>query len=728
MKFIYGKNDFCDFQSGNKHCYLLTNGLGGYSSTTLINSLSRADHSFFTAAIVAPNLRKNIVNKVIESLIIDDREINLSSQEFVSYTKNIEGFVHLESFKQEYLPQWTYFFDGITIKKTVVFQHEKNTIGTRYTVENNSSKSVKLKLTPVFQFTDKSKTNLAPIELSEENDLIIRDDLNLFIKSNYDEKSKFSNEFENDYYFSYDSVDGRHPIGSGTTFISYIKDFKSYSEDNFDFILSLEDSESIPSLDELLVNEVTRQKTLIDNSKLNNPIAKTLVRASDQFIVERESTSNKSIIAGYPFFEDWGRDTMFALLGSTIATRNFEDAKSIFKSFIKYKKDGLMPNLFPEGNKEPLYNTVDASLLYIYAIYEYYMESDDIDFIRDVALEPAIDIIESYKKGTSFNIHMDDDYLISAGGGYDQVTWMDVRFDTILPTPRHGKPVEINGFWYNALKSVSFLMREVNKKEIANFNNDFIEDNVTFTEIISTEEQYSESTYTEYNSHDGTSIKNEYIESSYSETIDIIDNSMDNDLLSNTENFFNSEIIDSYENLAEKVSESFNKVFWNKDENCLKDVVSGKDYDNQIRSNQIWVTMMPFSPLSKEKSKKVVEKVYNELYTPYGLRTLSKYDKEFKANYGGSHFNRDMSYHQGTVWTFPLGGFLLSYLKVNDCSEKAREKVEDMLENFIPILREGCVGQIAEIYDGLNPTYSRGCFAQAWSVSEILRVFKSLEK
>lgn len=647
MKFIYGKNDFKNFQTGNQNCYLLTNGLGGYSSTTLINSLTRGDHSFFTAALKAPNLRKNMVSKLSEVLILDGKRIDLSSQEFVCHTKNIEGFSNIHSFKQEYLPSWTFFFDGVYIRKTIVFAHGKNTLGIKYTIENNTSFDASLEITPIFQFTDRGRTNSSKIDLEENNNIISSSNLNLYIDSNYNDKLKFDIKFENDYYFSYDAVDGRDSIGSGTSFISYI--YNCASKFNVDSYMILSLSDEKENINLLIENEIQRQKNLIDNSQFTDELAKTLVRASDQFISKRDSTNAKTILAGYPWFEDWGRDTMFAVLGSCISTRRFDDAKNIFRSFIKYTKNGLMPNLFPEGDKKPLYNTVDASLLYIYAVYEYYCETSDINFIKDEAFETIQSIIAWYKKGTDFNIHMDDDFLITAGSGYDQVTWMDIRFDTILPTPRHGKPVEINAFWYNALKVASF-----------------------FGQIIGTD-------------------------------------------------------FEDYDSLSENVKRSFNEKFWNEKENCLKDVVSGKYYDNQVRSNQIWAIMMPFSPLDNTKSKLVVNKVYNELYTPYGLRTLSKYDSEFVESYSGSHFHRDMAYHQGTVWPFPLGGFLISYLKVNNNSEVSKVKVREMLEYFEPCLREGCVGQIPEIYDGLNQTRSHGCFAQAWSVSEILRVFSKLK-
>ena len=430
--------------------------------------------------------------------------------------------------------------------------------------------------------------------------------------------------------------------------MSYFYDINTKSTNNFQLIFTLE-NELPKDIDTLILEEISRQKSLIKQADFSSDLANTLVRASDQFLSHRESTNGLTILAGYPWFEDWGRDTMFSVLGSCISTNRFNEAKNIFRTFIKYIHKGLMPNIFPEGGIEPLYNTVDASLLYIYAIYEYYKASLDIEFIKDECYKSIQDIISWYKKGTDFNIYMDDDYLIHAGQGFDQVTWMDVRFGEILPTARHGKPVEINAYWYNALKVASY------------FGEKF--------EIDTSE----------------------------------------------------------YEILSNNVKKSFNENFWNDKENCLKDVVSGNDYDYQVRCNQIWAVMVPFSPLDNEKGKLVVDKVYNELYTPYGLRTLSKYDEEFVPEYGGSHFKRDMSYHQGTVWPFPLGAYYLAYLKVHNYSKEAILKVTDELSYFEECLREGCVGQIAEIYDGLYPNESRGCFAQAWSVSEILRVFHAIK-
>ena len=402
-------------------------------------------------------------------------------------------------------------------------------------------------------------------------------------------------------------------------------------------------------IDDMISNEKERLMRLIDNSGIEDEIGKELVKSADQYISDRESTGGKTILAGYPFFEDWGRDTMIALGGCCISTRRFEDAKNIFRTFMKYCKNGIMPNIFPEGDIQPYYNTVDASLLFISSVYEYYHASDDLAFVRE-AFPVMKDIVKWYMQGTDFHIRMEEDGLISAGSGFEQVTWMDVRIGDVLPTPRHGKPVEINAYWYNDL----CIMERFSK-------------------------------------------------------------------------LLNEEVYD-YGKLAEKVRQSFLGQFWNEKEECLKDVVSGTKADDQVRCNQIWAVSVAFGMLSTEQELKVVDKVFEKLYTPYGLRSLSPSDEEYHPFYGGTLWARDTAYHQGTVWGFPLGGYYLAYLKVHGFSEDAKNTVRRQLGLIEAALREGCVGHIAEIYDGDDQGVSKGCFAQAWSVGELLRVFAAIEQ
>ena len=398
----------------------------------------------------------------------------------------------------------------------------------------------------------------------------------------------------------------------------------------------------------LLIDQIKRLKKHEKQGNFRHPVARQLAMAAAEFVAYRESTDGKTILAGYPFFGDWGRDTMIALPGCVLAREDYETAKSILRTFLAYEHRGLVPNLFPEGESQPMYNTVDAALLLINSIWLYHQKTSDEAFIRE-SWPHMKNIIAFYKAGTNHGIHMEEDGLIAAGEGLDQVTWMDVRIGEILPTPRHGKPVEINAYWYNALKIMASLAPLMGESGV------------------------------------------------------------------------------EYDALAEQVAVSFEK-FWMEDKGYLKDVLSGTAADEQLRCNQIWALTMPFTMLSREKELRVVDAVYRHLYTPVGLRTLSPEDPQFPPNYGGSQIDRDLAYHQGTVWPFPLGAYYLAYLKVHDYSDAARETVWQQLEPLEAALREGCVGQIPEIYEGLTPGASQGCFAQAWSVGELLRVYEALEK
>lgn len=203
--------------------------------------------------------------------------------------------------------------------------------------------------------------------------------------------------------------------------------------------------------EEIVSTQLRHQGELESRAGFRDPLARQLAVSADAFVVRRASTNGMTILAGYPLFSDWGRDTMIALTGCVLATGRFVDAASILRTFLAYEKDGLVPNLFPEEGSDPQYNTVDASLLLIDAVWQFVQRSGSWDFVAEAY--PTLErIIEAYRKGTHHAIYMDDDCLIHAGEGKDQVTWMDVCVNGILPTPRHGKPVEVNAYWYNALK------------------------------------------------------------------------------------------------------------------------------------------------------------------------------------------------------------------------------------------------------------------------------------
>lgn len=644
MKFVYGKQDWKNRSRGQENCYLLTNGLGGFSSATMINSCTRNDHALLMACVQAPNHRYNVIHRLEELLQVGEKSVHLSSQEYLESSKNGEGYQYLSSFIFEDYPSWNYQINGVEIRKQIAMKQQENLVAVQYQIENRTSKEITFKVIPHLEFIPKGKKLEKTQKFSLEKNQISSGDITVYFQTN-GIVEVFPSQFCENLYYSYDACDGREDTGNTCINHQIIKQVKAHSKEQLELIYSMK--EIVEHVSDVFEEGVSYRNALVQISELKDEIAKVLVKSANQFISERESTKGKTILAGFPFFEDWGRDTMIALAGCCISTRQFAAARSILRTFATYCKDGLMPNLFPEGQNEPRYNTVDAALLFINAVYIYNRKKLDLNFVQE--MWPFMqEIVKCYQNGTDFNIHMDEDGLIIAGQGYDQVTWMDVRVGDILPTPRHGKPVEINAYWYNALK----IMQE-------------------FSVQLGYEDEYG--------------------------------------------------------NLANKVQKNFCEKFWNVEQSCLKDVLCAEKAENQIRCNQIWAVSLPFTMLSKEQEKQVVDTVFEKLYTPYGLRTLDKDDSEFHGFYGGAQLERDLAYHQGTVWVFPLGAYYLAYLKTREYSAQAKNTVKQQLEVMESALAEGCIGQLPEIYDGENPTSSKGCFAQAWSVGEILRVYEALE-
>ncbi len=646
MKYCYGSHDLQNKERGEQQCYLLTNGLGGYSSLTLINSLTRNDHALFMGAVKAPDLRYHLVSRLEEELIIGSKQYTLSSQSYVQRTKDKNGEVYLVDVTKEYIITFTYLIEGVEVKKEIVVVHNENTVGVRYTINNPLQKEVTFTITPCYQFVERGQLlNVnQPFDICEKK--VSSNGITMSIHTNNDRYTSVDKpQYNNDLYYEYDARDGRFAYGCVVSQGTYYYEVPKTKEIDLVFTLN----GNTDSVEFMIKKEIERQNKLFEISQAKTNFTKSLVQASDQFVVKRESIDGLTLMAGYPFFLDWGRDTMYAIEGCCIYVNRFDETKNILRTFASHLKNGVMPNLFPEGDNPPLYNTVDASLLFIQATYLYYERTNDIEFINEI-YSAVEEIIHFYKNGTDFDIKMDTDGLISAGSGLMQLTWMDIRYEDILPTPRHGKPVEVNAYWYSALQSI-----------------------VEFSKILQ---------------KDAT----------------------------------------EYQELAKLVKKSFSEQFWNDESQCLKDVISGELCDNQIRCNQIWAVSVPFSPLDDKKAKLVVERVYEKLYTPQGLRSLCVDDEQFVPEYSGSLKKRDLSYHQGTVWTFPLGSYFKAYLKVNKYSSEAVAIVKKQLGYIEVSMREGCVGQLAEIYDGLYPAYSRGCFGQGWSIGEILKIALEVEK
>ncbi|MCI9071873.1 MAG: glycogen debranching protein [Lachnospiraceae bacterium] len=653
MKFLYGKQDWKTFERGEENCYLMANGLGGFSSLSMIASCSRNDQAVLMACTRSPNHRYNMIHRLEEALELGEdgpclRRMFLSSQDFQCHEKREEGYRLQTSFTYEDYPTWSYLAEGVEVTRTMALMQGRNVVGVSYRIRNRSLNRAMLRVRPHLQFVPKGQRLSVKQTFTFAQDRIKSNGQTLYLRTN-GECREIPVYYREDLYYQDDVKDGKMALGRSAVNHEICFTVERGQEGTLEMVYGME--EALPDMTEVLQNVASHRKNL--QERFHDETARVLAASADQFISQRDSTGEKTILAGFPFFEDWGRDTMIALVGCCLSTRQYDTARSILQTFMAHCRRGLMPNLFPEGTEAAAYNTVDAALLFILAVYEYFRRTGDNAFIRQ-AYPVMQDIIKWYAEGTDYGIHMDQDGLILAGQGYDQVTWMDVRVEDILPTPRHGKPVEINAYWYNALR----IMEELSRGQ----------------------------------SLEGT-----------------------------------GQMID-YGALADKVYAAFGKLFWNEEKGCLRDVISGTEADDQVRCNQIWAVSLPFSLLPADQEKQVVETVFRKLYTPLGLRTLDPGDDQFHPFYGGAQLDRDLAYHQGTVWTFPLGGYYLAYLKVNDYSRQARACVREQLRGIETALREGCVGQLPEIYDGDNPVSSKGCFAQAWSVGEILRVYEALEQ
>lgn len=662
MNFSFDNSHFTDIDSAESGCYLITNGLGGYSCLDLAAGTSRNDHAIFMAAVKAPNVRYNIITNILINMVIDGTSHTLNTQR-IPDGSCIEGFNYIENVTFENnIFSMIFSIGDIRLKLNITMVHGENTLMLDYHIFNPECHDVELILTPLLRFTPKNTALSTDTVFTVDKNTINGNGISISYATNME------TEFlpESKLYsikWALDTRDGRDDTGSCVinhrlkkhTSSSECENIIIYSMCSPSYIASQLQDDIVSTFKRAIKNEKERVTDIIRQSGLKSILGKQLAISADAYIVDRESTHGKTIIAGYPFFEDWGRDTMIALGGTTLATKRFSDCKSILKTFAKYEKNGLLPNLFPEGGLTPMYNSADAPLLFVNAVYEYIQASGDNDFLNE-CFAPMKNIMDAYENGTDFHIKCDTDGLIMAGDGLEQLTWMDVRVNDFLPTPRHGKPVEINAYWYSALCAMKTFCDKLGKDEL--------------------------------------SCK--------------------------------------YALMAEHTKESFLNKFYDDEMGCLKDVLNGTYEEKQIRCNQVWTLSMPFTMPDAEMADMILDTLENKLYTTIGLRTLEIDDPAFSPVYIGDMLHRDKAYHQGTVWTFPLGAYLRGRIRqLQNCTPDKKMIILRHLKNAFDALDgwlyEGCLGQFAEIYDGKCPTISRGCFAQAWSVGEVLRAVSEWE-
>lgn len=633
--------------------WILSNGIGGYAGLSISGECCRKHHALLIASKRPPTNRVVLLTKIEERIRLKDQVFSLVSQ---SYQNHIEQSTLQTHFVMNDIPEYRYANDFFTLKKRIAPKYGKNMIAITYELES-FSEPIELCLTPLFNYRAHS-------EVSIKEDLAFTQTLDgkrLHLRRSKQEEIYFSisegtylrntDVYSLPFAFSIDRSTGDDRQDTNFQPYRISIEMPPHSKKEIEILCSDNPFKDLCAFDiisqyQKRLSQIVSKTSISCGSPFLSESAKRLVMSGDQFIVDRKSTNAKTVLAGFPWFTDWGRDTMIAFEGLLLTTKRFVEAKDVLSSFSKYAKNGLIPNMFPDEGSEPLYNTADASLWYIHAIYQYYQATKDLESINDLLYPVMESIIYHYQFGTDFNIYMDSDCLIHAGSGMDQITWMDVRINGEVITPRHGKPVEINALWYNALCIMDF--------------------------------------FEQLNAHPNP----------------------------------------LYSSLAQRVKESFVSRFWNEERRCLLDVVD--EDDPSIRPNQLYAISLPFSMIDVEMANQILTVVEADLLDVYGIRTLSKFDPRYISEYSGDIVKRDHAYHMGTSWGFLMGTYLYCILKVHSFSEVAKQIVTMKLNDILKTLDEGCIHSYAEIFDGTNGTLSKGCFSQAWSVAEMLRVLEKL--
>lgn len=659
--------DKMSLEEGIKREWIITNGLGGYCSSTIIGANTRKYHGLLVAPLTPPARRHLILSKLDESIQTDGKKYNLYTNMCKNYIS--DGYKYLQSFKKDYIPVFEYEVAGINIKKSICMEYRKNTVVLVYEIKNNDKDSI-LTLAPIMNLRDfhtvtanyefdlrqninKNKVKIVinrqsetPIYMNLTNGKYIKHENDKFNNMYYIEEEKRGMAAEENLI-----VPGRYEI-----------ELAPNEEKTITFVCSLE--ENIEEIDgkEIIKKEISRINKLIDKSNLlnseNEELVKTYIIASDNFVVYRPSFAIYTIIAGYPWFLDWGRDSLISFEGLLLLSNRYEIAKEVLLTYIRDIKFGLVPNGYSGYDNRPLYNSADASLLLFEQVKKFLNYTKDYNFVEKNIYRSLIKVIESYINGINHdnnNIWLDKDGLLVAGTEHTQNTWMDAKVGEYCVTPRNGKAVEINAMWYNALKIAEEL-----------------------TELYGTKEQEKK-----------------------------------------------------YNELAEKCKKSFTEKFYNKRRKCLYDVIGdSKIRPNQLFAISLtYQVIEPNSEIATEMFETVTKKLlndyglktlakgepfYKEVYEGDVLKRDMSYHQGITwpwllGIYSDAYRNRIKAEKNAKV--------------KNELKKQYENFRENVKQTFIKEMNENStVGSISELYDSKKPYLAKGAFAQAWSVSEIFKI------
>lgn len=676
----FGREITGDLEHALRREWLVTNGLGGYAAGTVAGANTRRYHGWLVAALTPPVGRVVLVAKCNEVAYLDGETYPLTTNEYADGTVHPHGYYHLESFRLEgTIPVFTYALAEALLEKRLWMVHGANTTYVTYTLQR-TARPLTLVITPLVTFRSHHEhvrgNSWMPVVDEEGRKSapgpLLRVDARPGAPPYWIGANQGEVDLRGDWHWNFKhrleterGLDDVEDLFAAATLTATL-----YEGETLALVLSTE----LPQENDWRVAykaERARQAELLRLAQLEQepPWVQQLALAADQFIVSRpssvvrrppdeaqaeeeseaEAETGLTVIAGYPWFTDWGRDTMISLPGLTLALGRSREAACILRTFAQFVDRGMLPNRFPEPPVPGVppqaaeYNTVDATLWYFWALNAYLQATGDMDLIEEL-YPTLVDIVEWHKRGTRYNIHMDaSDGLLWAGEPGVQLTWMDAKVGDWVVTPRIGKPVEINALWHNALVTLATFGDRLGRRRAG-----------------------------------------------------------------------------TYQELASQVEQSFRERFWYAEGGYLYDVIDGPGgADAALRPNQLLAVCLPYSPLDGVRAQAVVDVCARHLLTSYGLRSLAPGHPAYQGRYLGDRLRRDAAYHQGTVWAWLLGPFVTAHLKVYSDPDRARSYLAPMAHH----LSDAGLGTISEIFDGDPPFTPRGCFAQAWSVAEVLRAW-----
>lgn len=624
--------------------WLITNGIGGYASGTVIGANTRTYHGYLVASMNPPTDRKVFLAKVEERICKGEEYIDLSANYYPD-SIHPKGYKYLSDFKAKPFPTWTYKGNNWQLSKRVKLLENTNTTVIEY--KNTGKEKLSFEVHPLWSCTIHHDCFLENLnynfwtEVQENSFTMYPYYQSLPIYAKWEEAKFIKTE---DWYKNIQLIEEKNRG------LSYHCDYYRTGY----YQIDLEPNEVwqiVVSTDKQNIDSYDLTKESNDFSSKDNSFFEDIKSVAKQFIVRRNSTQSESIIAGYHWFTDWGRDTMISMQGLTIAMGDKETSESILKTFLSSVKNGLLPNRFPDNSQDKVqYNNLDASLWLFVTLYEYYQQFKDKKFISE-NLEVLKGIISSYLKGTIYNIYVTEEGFLYGGEEGVQLTWMDAIVNGKVITPRMGCPVEINALWYNTLAIYEFFSKELNKSPEKEF-----------------------------------------------------------------------------QKVKEKLEKNFSFYFINEEGTLYDVIVPSQSKDNSFRPNQLYAISLPFTLIEKATQEKIFEQVKNQLFTFYGLRSLSPNDKDYIGHYGGNPQQRDGAYHQGTVWPFLLEPYFTSYFKLYGSDTKHKEEVvkelQPLIEHFYNDAGMHC---ISEVFDGDNPQHGKGCIQQAWSLGAIVKLYLKYE-